>query len=548
MGLFGKKKDKEKKGFFGWKKRNQEAEPERDAGIVPSESASDDVAAQLLAEREAARQAEAEKWREQAEAEIAAEQAEAAALAAKAAQEELFSEENEEDEEDEIESDEELETEPAAEEELSKTAVVEDKSEPDEAGSQQVDPPLESEEDEPKKASAEESLESEQKPKPETVNAEEEAEPKALEDEPQEESLESEEKPEVEDAEEEAEPKALEDESEEESLESEEKPEVEDAGEELESEEPEKKKKGLFEKIRDGLRKTKDSVIAKMQLVLNAFTKIDEDLFDQLEETMIMGDMGAETSIEICDQLRKRVKERGITDPKQIMGLIQEIIGEMLGEDQSLNLQTKPSVIMVIGVNGAGKTTTIGKLCHQLKADGKKVIVAAADTFRAAAIDQLQVWTDRAGVELVKHAEGSDPAAVVYDAIEAAKARDCDVLICDTAGRLHNKKNLMQELAKINRIIENKAAGCDTEILLVLDATTGQNAVNQARLFQEVADITGIVLTKLDGTAKGGIVVSIKNELQIPVKLIGVGEKIDDLQPFHAKDFVNALFEKEERL
>ena len=343
MGLFGKKKDKEKKGFFGWKKRNQEAEPERDAEIVPSESASDDVAAQLLAEREAARQAEAEKWREQAEAEIAAEQAEAAALAAKAAQEELFSEENEEDEEDEedeIESDEELETEPAAEEELSKTAVVEDKSEPDEAGSQQVDPPLESEEDEPKKASAEESLESEQKPKPETVNAEEEAEPKALEDE-----------------------------SEEESLESEEKPEVEDAGEELESEEPEKKKKGLFEKIRDGLRKTKDSVIAKMQLVLNAFTKIDEDLFDQLEETMIMGDMGAETSIEICDQLRKRVKERGITDPKQIMGLIQEIIGEMLGEDQSLNLQTKPSVIMVIGVNGAGKTTTIGKLCHQLKAD-----------------------------------------------------------------------------------------------------------------------------------------------------------------------------------
>ena len=321
-----------------------------------------------------------------------------------------------------------------------------------------------------------------------------------------------------------------------------------EASEPEEPQEPEKKKKkGFFEKIRDGLRKTKDSVIAKMQLVLNAFTKIDEDLFDQLEETMIMGDMGAETSIEICDQLRKRVKERGITDPKQIMGLIQEIIGEMLGEDQTLQLQTKPSVIMVIGVNGAGKTTTIGKLCHQLKEDGKKVIVAAADTFRAAAIDQLEVWTDRAGVELVKHAEGSDPAAVVYDAIEAAKARNCDVLICDTAGRLHNKKNLMQELAKINRIIENKAAGCDKEILLVLDATTGQNAVNQARLFKEVADITGIVLTKLDGTAKGGIIVSIKNELEIPVKLIGVGEKIDDLQPFHARDFVNALFETEER-
>lgn len=533
MGLFGKKKDKERKGFFGWKKRNQEAESERDAEIVPSESASDDVAAQLLAEREAARQAEAEKWREQAEAEIAAEQAEAAALAAKAAQEELFSEENEEDEEDEIEPDEELETEVAAEE-LSETDVVEDESEPDETGSQQVDQPLEAEEDEPKKASAEESLESEEKPEPEIVNAEEASEPKALEDEPEEESLESEEK------------------SESETVDAEEKPELETSEDEPEeesaAEEPEKKKKGLFEKIRDGLRKTKDSVIAKMQLVLNAFTKIDEDLFDQLEETMIMGDMGAETSIEICDQLRKRVKERGITDPKQIMGLIQEIIGEMLGEDQSLNLHTKPSVIMVIGVNGAGKTTTIGKLCHQLKEDDKKVIVAAADTFRAAAIDQLQVWTDRAGVELVKHAEGSDPAAVVYDAIEAAKARDCDVLICDTAGRLHNKKNLMQELAKINRIIENKAAGCDTEILLVLDATTGQNAVNQARLFKEVADITGIVLTKLDGTAKGGIVVSIKNELQIPVKLIGVGEKIDDLQPFHAKDFVNALFEKEERL
>ena len=500
MGFFGRKKDKEKEkekkgGLFGWMKRKQADEPEREEQIVEPEpeTDTDDVAAQMLAEREAARQAETEQWREEAEAEIAADQVEAAALAAKAAQDELLTEEEDSEAENEEDEDEE------------EPIVV--TFQPEEADS-------EAEETEPEEVAEPETVESEleEVTELETVETEPEevAEPETVESEP----------------EEVAEPET----------------------EESELEEPEKKKKkGFFEKIRDGLRKTKDSVIAKMQLVLNAFTKIDEDLFDQLEETMIMGDMGAETSIEICDQLRKRVKERGITDPKQIMGLIQEIIGEMLGEDQTLQLQTKPSVIMVIGVNGAGKTTTIGKLCHQLKEDGKKVIVAAADTFRAAAIDQLEVWTDRAGVELVKHAEGSDPAAVVYDAIEAAKARNCDVLICDTAGRLHNKKNLMQELAKINRIIENKAAGCDKEILLVLDATTGQNAVNQARLFKEVADITGIVLTKLDGTAKGGIIVSIKNELEIPVKLIGVGEKIDDLQPFHARDFVNALFETEER-
>ena len=312
--------------------------------------------------------------------------------------------------------------------------------------------------------------------------------------------------------------------------------------EEVPEEEPEKpKKKGFFTKIRDGLRKTKDAMIARMQQVVNTFTKIDDDLFDQLEETMIMSDLGPETSVEICETLRKRVKERGVTDPSLIMGMIQEIITEMLGEDQTLEYPTKPTVVVVIGVNGAGKTTTIGKLCHQLKSEGKKVLVAAADTFRAAAIDQLEVWTQRAGVDIVKHAEGSDPASVVYDAIDAAKARGCDVLICDTAGRLHNKKNLMQELAKINRIIETRAEGCHQEVLLVLDATTGQNAVNQARLFQEVANITGIVLTKLDGTAKGGIIVSIRNELGIPVKLIGVGEKIEDLQPFHAEDFVRCL-------
>lgn len=336
-------------------------------------------------------------------------------------------------------------------------------------------------------------------------------------------------------------------------------PEEETAAEEISEETPEEpeeipetvipeqsEKKGLFAKIRDGLRKTKDAMMSRMQQVLGNFTKIDDDLFDELEETMIMSDLGPETSVQICDTLRQRVKERGVTDPQEIMGMIQEIITEMLGEDQTLEYPTKPTIVMVIGVNGAGKTTTIGKLCHQLKSEGKKVIVAAADTFRAAAIDQLEVWTQRAGVDIVKHAEGSDPASVVYDAIDAAKARDCDVLICDTAGRLHNKKNLMHELAKINRIIETRAEGCHREILLVLDATTGQNAVNQARLFQEVADITGIVLTKLDGTAKGGIIVSIRNELGIPVKLVGVGEKIDDLQPFRGADFVQALFEPTE--
>lgn len=300
---------------------------------------------------------------------------------------------------------------------------------------------------------------------------------------------------------------------------------------------------GFFSKIKDGLKKTKESMVKKMQKVVNSFTKIDEELFEQLEETMIMSDIGVETSVQICEELRKRIKERGITDPSVIMELIQEIVAEMMGDDIELDLSSKPSVIMVIGVNGAGKTTTIGKMCHQFINDGKKVVVAAADTFRAAAIDQLQVWTDRAGADIVKHAEGSDPASVVFDAIAAAKARNCDVLICDTAGRLHNKKNLMDELAKMNRIIEREAPDSSKEVLLVLDATTGQNAVNQARLFKEVAPISGIVLTKLDGTAKGGIVISIKNELGIPVKLIGVGEKIDDLQPFNSRDFVRALFE-----
>ncbi len=300
---------------------------------------------------------------------------------------------------------------------------------------------------------------------------------------------------------------------------------------------------GIFSKIAAGLRKTKDSFLGGLQRIFNSFTKIDEELFEELEEQMIMSDIGVDTSVYICEQLRKKVKEKGTTDPKDVMELIQEVIAEIMGDDTGLDLSVSPAVIMVIGVNGAGKTTTIGKLCHQFKNEGKKVLVAAADTFRAAAIDQLQVWTDRAGVEIVKHTEGSDPGAVVYDALEAAKARKCDVVIIDTAGRLHNKKNLMDELAKINRIIDNKAGDCSREVLLVLDATTGQNAVSQAKLFSETAPITGIVLTKLDGTAKGGIVISIKNELGIPVKLIGVGEKIDDLQPFDSRMFVDALFD-----
>lgn len=299
----------------------------------------------------------------------------------------------------------------------------------------------------------------------------------------------------------------------------------------------------IFSKIAEGLRKTKDSFLGGLQRIFNSFTKIDEELFEELEEQMIMSDIGVDTSVEICDRLRKLVKERGITDPKDIMGLIHEVIADMMGDDTGLDLSVSPAVIMVIGVNGAGKTTTIGKLCHQFKNEGKKVLVAAADTFRAAAIDQLQVWTDRAGVDIVKHAEGSDPGAVVYDALEAAKARGCDVVIIDTAGRLHNKKNLMEELKKINRIIDTKAGDSSREILLVLDATTGQNAVSQAKLFSETAPITGIVLTKLDGTAKGGIVISIKNELGIPVKLIGVGETIEDLQPFDSHMFVDALFD-----
>ena len=300
---------------------------------------------------------------------------------------------------------------------------------------------------------------------------------------------------------------------------------------------------GFFNKIAEGLKKTRDSMMGKVDALLNSFTKIDEDFFDELEESLIMADVGAVTSARICENLRKKVKEEGLSDPSAVKGALKEIIAQMLAGDEALNLSTKPSIILVIGVNGVGKTTTIGKLARNLHEDGKKVLLAAADTFRAAAIDQLQIWADRAGVDLVKHGEGSDPAAVVFDAINAGKARGCDVVICDTAGRLHNKKNLMDELSKIARVIDREAPGSAKEVLLVLDATTGQNALNQAKLFQEAAGLTGIILTKLDGTARGGVVIGIKEELNIPIKYIGVGEQIDDLRPFDSKDFVEALFE-----
>jgi fused signal recognition particle receptor len=304
---------------------------------------------------------------------------------------------------------------------------------------------------------------------------------------------------------------------------------------------------GLFSKISEGLRKTRDSISGAIGSMLSSFTKIDDELFEELEEILIMSDTGAVTSAKICDTLKKRVKEEKIKDPEEIKKLLSQTVAEMVKGDRELKLSTKPSFVFVIGVNGVGKTTTIGKLASQLKASGKKVILGAADTFRAAAIEQLEVWAGRAGVDIVKSAEGADPASVVFDTIAAAKSRGSDVIICDTAGRLHNKKNLMNELAKMYRIIGRELPDADVETLLVLDATTGQNAVNQARDFKEVADITGIVLTKLDGTARGGVVLAIMDELKIPVKYIGVGEQIDDLQPFDPTEFAAALFEKSEK-
>ena len=300
---------------------------------------------------------------------------------------------------------------------------------------------------------------------------------------------------------------------------------------------------GFFKKISDGLKKTRDSFMGALTGLVNSFTKIDEELFEELEEILIMSDIGVNTASKICDELRSRIKRDGVTDPSLIKGMLKEIVVEMVEGDVELKINTKPSIILVIGVNGAGKTTTIGKLALQLKNQGKSIVLGAADTFRAAAIDQLGVWADRAGVPMISNAEGSDPASVVFDTIATAKARGTDVIICDTAGRLHNKKNLMDELAKIFRIVKRELPDADMEALLVLDATTGQNAVNQAKEFGNVTEISGIVLTKLDGTARGGVVVTIQDELNIPVKFIGVGEQIDDLQPFVPEDFANALFE-----
>ncbi len=310
-----------------------------------------------------------------------------------------------------------------------------------------------------------------------------------------------------------------------------------------ETEKAPEKREGFFARLKNGLKKTRDGFVGKVEQLINSFTRIDEDFFEELEETLILSDIGAETSADICERLRAAVKKTGAKEPAEVKELLRGIIAEMLTGDNELHLDTKPSVIMVIGVNGAGKTTTIGKLAANLKRSGKKVIIAAADTFRAAAIDQLAVWAQRAGADIIKHSEGSDPASVVFDAIAAAKARGADVVLCDTAGRLHNKKNLMEELKKIARVVTRELPDASVETLLVLDATTGQNAVSQARLFSETADITGIALTKLDGTAKGGIIIPIKNELDIPVKLVGVGEKIDDLQPFVPADYVGALFD-----
>ena len=308
---------------------------------------------------------------------------------------------------------------------------------------------------------------------------------------------------------------------------------------------PRKKEKtgmAFLDKLKAGLKKTKNAIFGQIDNVLKAFVKVDEELLEELEELLITSDVGVNATEEIIERLRDQIKDGRLKEKDQVIGALKEILTDMIGEGGELELSTTPSIILVIGVNGAGKTTSIGKISNRLIKKGKRVVVAAADTFRAAAIDQLGVWCERSGAEIVKQNEGSDPAAVVYDAISYAKKRKADVLIIDTAGRLHNKTNLMNELAKINRVIDKECPDAARENLLVLDATTGQNAILQAKEFRHAANITGLVLNKLDGTAKGGIVISIKNELNIPVKFIGVGEKIDDMQEFKADEFVEALF------
>ena len=303
---------------------------------------------------------------------------------------------------------------------------------------------------------------------------------------------------------------------------------------------------GFFDKLKSGLSKTKNAIVGKIDNLFKSFRKVDEELFDELEELLISADIGVNTSEEILDELREIAIDKNIKDADEIKKELYRILRELIGEHEPLKLDTKPSVILVIGVNGVGKTTSIGKISAELKSQGNKVVVAAADTFRAAAAEQLTVWCERAGVDIVKQAAGADPASVVFDAINSAKSKGADVLIVDTAGRLHNKKNLMDELAKIDRVIGRELSGASKETLLVLDATTGQNAVMQAKEFKGASNITGLILTKLDGTAKGGIVLSVKKELGIPVKFIGVGEKIDDMKPFDPDDFAKALFETQE--
>ena len=302
---------------------------------------------------------------------------------------------------------------------------------------------------------------------------------------------------------------------------------------------------GFFDKLRSGLSKTKNAIVGTIDDLFKKFRKVDEDLFDELEELLISADIGVNTTEEILDELRETVIDSKIKEADEVKAELYRMLRELIGEHEPLRLDTKPSVILVIGVNGVGKTTSIGKISAELKSQGKKVVVAAADTFRAAAAEQLTVWCEKAGVDIVKQSAGADPASVVFDAINSAKSKGADVLIVDTAGRLHNKKNLMNELAKIDRVISRELAGCSKETLLVLDATTGQNAVMQAKEFKETSEITGLILTKLDGTAKGGIILSVKKELGIPVKFIGVGEKIDDMKQFDAEEFASALFEKD---
>lgn len=301
---------------------------------------------------------------------------------------------------------------------------------------------------------------------------------------------------------------------------------------------------GFFNKLKESLSKTKASINERVEDILKTFRKVDEELFDELEEVLITADLGVNTSMEIIERLRAAAKEKKISDSMELKTELHAILTEILSDgDNMVHLQGTPSVIMVIGVNGVGKTTSIGKLANMYRKQGKSVLIAAADTFRAAAIEQLEVWAERADVEIMKQQEGADPAAVVFDAVNAAKKRGIDILLCDTAGRLHNKKNLMEELKKIYRILDRELPDSSKEVLLVLDATTGQNAVMQAKLFQETADITGIILTKLDGTAKGGIVLAIKNDYGIPVKIVGVGEAVDDIAEFDAESFVDAIID-----